>query len=504
MRPNVSVFYALLLTVLGGGIALSLVLGGRLFAKPGEAGSGIMAGPAKEAQAVPEGPSAGIGSLWKEWGSRCDNPISVLLCQAVLIILACNLMGRLAKLLGQPRVIGEMCAGILLGPTFLGAFFPGVSAFIFRPHSFEILGILSQLGVMVFLFLVGMEMDFRSMRKSFRADITISHAGILFPFLLGVLLTMVLYPKYGQSSFLALGLFMGIAMSITAFPVLARIIRDRGWADTTLGRTALTIAAIDDITAWCGLSVVVAIVKSESLGSSLAMAVSAIAFIAFILFTVRPVLGRVVASVWHTETGSIGLMGGIFILLFLSGLVTELIGLHTLFGAFLAGLAIPPIPHLKRFLRERLELICTVFLLPIFFALVGLRTNIGFLNTWSAWLILFLVTGTAVAGKFGGTLAASRFLGMEWRKSARLAILMNTRGLMELIVISIGYDLKILSPELSTIMVFMALATTAMAGPLLSLLNPEGRVPPGPHAPSGDAILASDAGRNGVGSLREP
>ena len=469
MRTRFPVAYILLILVFGGGSFL-VIRAGRSMPEgsPAESrqASGIGASPADAAK-VPSVQSKGA----KLGRHGLFNPFSLLLLQIMLIVSACGLLGAVLRKLGQPSVIGEMGVGILLGPSLLGRLFPETSAILFPQPSLGILGLLGQLGVMCFLFLVGMEVRLDNLKKSAQSDLLISHAGIFFPFFLGVLIAPALHHRYGQSSLLSLSLFLGIAMSVTAFPVLARILTDSGLADTPLGRSALAIAAIDDFTAWCALGFVIAAVESESPRSALMNSGLSVAFLLAMVGLVKPILGKTLDYLGDgNRPNRPSLVLAISVLL-LSSLCAEVLGLHALFGAFLAGLAMPDMPRLKQFIRERLEYVSVGFLLPIFFALVGLKTDIGFLRAEGALAMLALVTGAAVVGKFGGTLVASRFAGFSWRRAACLGALMNTRGLMEIVILSIGSDLGILSSQLFTIMVLMALATTMMTGPLLSVLN---------------------------------
>jgi Kef-type K+ transport system membrane component KefB len=276
--------------------------------------------------------------------------------------------------------------------------------------------------------------------------------------------------------FSAFALFIGVTMSITAFPVLARIIEERRMSRSYLGTTAIACAAVDDVTAWCLLAVVVAIVKSNGMGGSLLTVGLTLLFIAVMLFVVKPRTARLVGE--HSEdgqAGSIGLLAGIFAFLFASALFTEAIGIHALFGAFLAGVCMPADSGLRKFLRERLETFSSVLLLPLFFAFTGLRTQVGLLNDWGSWLMCAGIIAVAIAGKLGGSMAAARWTGMSWGDSFSLGALMNTRGLVELIVLNLGYDLNILSPRIFAMLVLMALVTTFMTGPLLTLRDIVGR-----------------------------
>lgn len=313
------------------------------------------------------------------------------------------------------------------------------------------------------------------LRQKADAAVLVSHASIIVPFFLGCASALFLYRSLAPAGvpFSAFALFIGIAMSITAFPVLARILEERRLTRSYLGITAIACAAVDDVTAWCLLAVVIAIARSAGLAGSVMTIALTLMFIAAMLFVVRPWVARIVGKraegIEGGNGGSVGLLAGIFSFVFASALFTELIGIHALFGAFLAGVCMPPDSKLRQFLRERLETFSSVFLLPLFFAFTGLRTQIGLLADWEGWLVCFGIIAVAIVGKLGGSMVAARWTGMSWGDSFALGTLMNTRGLVELIVLNLGYDLGILSPRIFTMLVLMALITTFMTGPLLHL-----------------------------------
>jgi Kef-type K+ transport system membrane component KefB len=396
--------------------------------------------------------------------------MTLLLGQLIVVLGAALLCGRLARALGQPAVIGEMTAGLLLGPSVLGWAWPGASALLFPPDSLSGLTLLSQIGILLFLFGVGLDLDFGALRKKARTAILVSQAGILLPFALGAAVSPFLHGTYGSGGvgLLPFALFMGVAMSITAFPVLARILEDRGLLGTSLGTTAMASAAVDDVSAWTLLALVIAVAGHHSPLAALGVASMAAAFALAMLFVVRPFLARRWPAGGETGLPGKTLAACILIGVFLSALATEAIGVHALFGAFLAGAVLPSRPGLKAFLKDRLEYSASLYLLPVFFAATGLRTSLGLLDRPADWLVFLLLLAIAIAGKFGGASLAARFTGASWRESLSLGALMNTRGLMELIVLNIGLDLGILSPRIFSMMVLMALVTTAMTGPLLS------------------------------------
>jgi Kef-type K+ transport system membrane component KefB len=401
-----------------------------------------------------------------------QDPLTRLLGQLILIVVVTRLCGGLARKAGQPAVIGEMLAGILLGPSLIGWLWPDVFNFIFPPASLGTLRMLSQIGVCLFMFVVGMELDMAELKQLAHTAVLVSKVSILFPYLLGVGVSLLLFPTLGvaHTTFLAFALFLGISMSITAFPVLARILEDRGLMKTPLGNTAIACAATNDVMAWSVLAVVVAIVKAGGLGSAFLSVGLAAVFIGLMMLWVKPLLPRWIGhAVLDGAAPGRGILAGILVFLFASALVTDIIGIHALFGAFLAGVVMPRRGEFREVLKERLEHFSSAFLLPLFFAFTGLRTQIGLLNEPSGWLICLGLIAVATIGKLGGAMFAARLTGVNWLDSFALGALMNSRGLIELVALNIGYDLGILSPPMFTMLVTMALVTTCLTGPLLSL-----------------------------------
>jgi Kef-type K+ transport system membrane component KefB len=321
------------------------------------------------------------------------------------------------------------------------------------------------------MFLVGLELNVKALRELARATVAISHASIVVPFLSGAALALVLYPRlsHGDVPFTSFALFLGVAMSITAFPVLARILTDRRMQRTPLGVVALGCAATDDVTAWCMLAFIVAVNRAE-VGAAVPVLVLTVAFIAFVLLVVQPVAKHFLAQLDEVRLTS-GVIALVFTALLLSAICTELIGIHAIFGAFLLGVVIPHDSPIARAFVAKLEDLVTVLLLPAFFAFTGMRTRIGLVSGLEQWLVCGLIVLVATVGKFGGTVAAARFTRMGWREAAGLGVLMNTRGLMELIVLNIGLDLGVISPTLFAMMVLMALVTTMATTPILQLLR---------------------------------
>ncbi len=399
-----------------------------------------------------------------------DTFMHVLLALGVIIIVA-RALGALFKRLRQPPVMGEVIAGILLGPSALGYVWPDATRFLLPAHVAPALDGLAQMGVLLYMFIIGLDLNPAVLRGRAAATITVSHASIVVPFILGFALCLYTYPRYSTSDvpFTLFALFGGVALSITAFPVLARILADRDLQRTPIGTIALACAAVGDVTAWCLLAFIVSVVRATMGGAVITLACSVL-YIGVMLGLVRPWLHRFVAKVEGQDGVTRSVMTLVFIGLLASSLVTSLIGIHALFGAFLFGAIIPHDSRLARQVTDRLEDVVVVLLLPAFFAFVGMRTQIGLVSGAGAWLTVLLIFGVACVGKFGGAFVAARLTGLSTPDSALLGALMNTRGLMELIVLNVGLDLRVLSPTLFTMMVLMAIATTMMTTPLVDLL----------------------------------
>ncbi|HEX5329570.1 cation:proton antiporter [Sulfuricurvum sp.] len=404
---------------------------------------------------------------------QLHHPLPLLLIQFIVIMIVTRLFGYLVSFVAQPTVVGEILAGIILGPSLMGALFPDMFITLFPKESLGNLHLISQLGLIFFMFVVGMELDFDKIKKQSSASVFISHVSIIFPFFLGVALAYWLYPIFAPKniSFIPFALFIGIAMSITAFPVLARIIKEKNLSDTRYGSMAITCAAADDITAWYILALIIAFSISGSLSSSIVLLIFIAVYVITMFYVVRPLLAKIGHA--QSERLSMNGMSFIIVLLLLSSLATEAIGVHALFGAFMAGAMMPSsaVSRLKELIAPRLEYVSLLVLLPLFFALTGLRSEIGLLNSVDAWIVCGGIIVIAVFGKLFGSALASKYMGFSWRDSFALGILMNTRGLMELVVLNIGYEMGILSTELFTMFVVMALATTIMTGPFLNLIT---------------------------------
>ena len=427
----------------------------------------------------------------------------LLVLQTCVIIVAARMIGVLARRLGQPAVIAEVMAGILLGPSLFGRVSPAAFHQLFPASSLPGLSLLSQVGLVFFMFLIGLELDPKLLRGRGKSSFAISAAGICVPFGLGALLALQIFGAQAEPGVpcISFVLFMGIAMSITAFPVLARILAERNLIRTKLGSIALACAAADDVTAWCLLALVVSVVHAKGAGAALFTTLEALAFAGGMLLLVRPLLARLGARITTRENLTQNVVAFTFVLLLLSALTSELIGIHALFGAFLFGTIMPRQGDYAHALAERLEDFVVVALLPLFFAYSGLRTELGLLASGSDWALCGSLIAVACIGKFGGSFCVARLTGMSTRDSAALGVLMNTRGLMELIVLNIGLDLGVISAKIFTMMVIMALVTTIMTTPLLRLVAPrsfESRKPSSdelvPTAPVRLLLCVGDAG----------
>ena len=456
MKRGLVVYYVSTLVVFGVGIALVLAQGRTL----------------ETARATAGAPPAAVASSGTVL-ERLQHPLPLLLVQLILIVAAARVLGALFRRIGQPPVIGEIVAGILLGPSLLGAVAPGVFQAIFPAASTGLLKLFAEIGVLLFLFAVGLELDVDRLRGSAQTAVVVSHASIVAPYFLGVGLALFLYRENAPPGvrFTPFALFMGIAMSITAFPVLVRILKEKGLFGSELGNTAVTAAAVDDVTAWSLLAMVVAISASRGFWAASVTMLLTVAFVAAMIFVVGPLLRRLLGGPAAREQPGKTAVAAVLVVLLGSALTTELIGIHALFGAFLAGVVMPRPRAFRAYLTERLEEFSSVFLLPVFFAFTGLRTSIGLLDDARSWLLCGLLILVATAGKLGGTLFAARAVGSSWYQAFTLGALMNSRGLMELIALNVGYELGILSPRIFAMMVLMALVTTFATSPLVSLAN---------------------------------
>jgi Kef-type K+ transport system membrane component KefB len=399
-----------------------------------------------------------------------------LVLQIAVILAVCRAVGSIFRKIGQPRVVGEMFAGILLGPSLLGWMAPGVSAYLFPASSLGFLNALSQIGVVVFMFLVGLGINPKELKKHGHAAVLTSHVSITAPFVLAAFLSLYLYPKLSDDSvaFTSFALFMGAAMSITAFPVLARILAERDLLGSRLGTVAIACAAVDDVTGWCILAYIVVLIRSAHNATPIWVTVGGIvAFALVMIYGVQRLLHRY--ETIYRERGQLSenLLALMLLLVLVSALCTEWLGIHLLFGSFLMGAIMPKEQKFVRYILDRFETITVTLLLPLFFAFTGLRTNIGLVKGQEMWMYCGLIILVATVGKLGGSMLASWLSGMPVREAAGLGTLMNTRGLMELVILNIGLDIKVISPALFSMMVLMALFTTFMTTPVLEMICPD-------------------------------
>ncbi len=392
-----------------------------------------------------------------------------LLSALSLILIVTRLFGMLATKIGEPAVIGEVLGGIVLGPSLLGLFFPVLSTFFFPTEILPHLSIVAQLGIIFYMFVVGLEFDLAVLKNKAQATLLISYVSIVFPLLLGFVLGTFTYTEFAPqgTSPLYFSLFVGISLSITAFPVLARILTDKKLEKSPLGKMALACAAIDDVTAWCLLAICLSLMQ-ENLRQGILTLGLTVVYIAFMLKIARPLLARWVHKIDDQKEFPTNTLAFFFVALFLSALATEAIGIHAIFGAFLLGVIFPPKSRAKEELTRYTENLSKIVFLPVFFVFTGLRTEIALLNTPQDWAWCALIVLIATVGKLGGAALASKYAGYSLRESTAIGILMNTRGLVELVVLNIGLDVGVLSPRLFTMLVLMALITTFMTSPLIS------------------------------------
>ncbi len=421
---------------------------------------------------------------------RLSHPSGRLFLQLIVVLLTARLFFLIFSRLRQPAVVGEVLAGIALGPTLLGALAPEFHAFLFPPRELGALELLSELGIVLFLFLVGTEVDLDQLRDRLAQSAGVSLGGTAVSFALGAAAALLLYNGYAEGRpVLPFALFLGTAMSITAFPVLARILRERELSTSPVGVVALAAAAVGDVLAWCMLALVVGLVQSQNVWGSVAVSGAAVAFACFMLFLVRPLFARMGRVYVTREVIGRGVMTATVIILLISALISQAIGIHALFGAFLAGAVLPRGTRFRAILVERIEDFVSILLLPVFFALTGLRLDLGFLLEPGSWNALGLILGAAIVGKVVGSALPARLLGLGWREAGVVGFLMNTRGLVEIILLNVGHQIGILPSSVFAMMVVMALVTTFMTGPVLSLLERPSATPEGPAPAEEGPIL---------------
>ena len=427
--------------------------------------------------------------------AKTESLLLRILVQLAVIITASLIGARVAKWFRQPAVVGEIAAGLLLGPSCFGWLFPEAAAAIFAPATTEVMQILSQLGLVLLLLLVGLEFDFSHLRWHGRAALATSLTGVILPFALGLGLAPLIYSSLehvngAPVSYSGFTLFMGISMSITAIPVLARILLELDIVRTRIGAVTMTAAAVDDVIGWILLATVSSIVQAQFNGWRIAqMTFYTLAFFAFVALLLRPAMKWLLKRCYVGEKGDeisgTGL-GLVLVVLFLCCIATSLIGIFAIFGAFLLGAALSDELPLRKAMGRELRDFLSVFFLPIFFTYTGLRTNIGSLETVTHWLILAGVLAAAITGKLGGCTFAAWRGGFQLREAACIGAMMNTRGLMELIVINVGRQLGVIPDSLFCMLVLMAVITTLMTTPLLLWLAPGTELEkPVSHSPLG-------------------
>jgi Kef-type K+ transport system membrane component KefB len=420
-------------------------------------------------------PDVGTDKITTKPGAHADNgnQVAVFILQLITIIGAAKIVGWLFSKLRQPVVMGEIVAGIILGPSLLGWTLPDVSDYLFPAQSMPGILLLSQIGLIFFMFCVGLELDLSMVRKKAFSAIAISQASMIIPFSLGITCSYFLYESLAPPNvpFHAFALFTGISMSVTAFPVLARIIKEFNLSGTRTGNVAIAAAAVDDVTAWMVLALIISVLKGESAAGFFYIFGTSMIYVIIMLTLVKPFLQNKLSGWLKNNSSKLSTWGLIFIFVLFNAFFTEKIGLHVSFGAVMAGLVFPHSNGLRTMITDKIESFVLVLLLPLFFVYTGLHTKLPLLSDTSLWLPCIAIILIAVAGKFGGGAVTARITGESVKDSLTIGFLLNTRGLMELIVLNIGFELGIISQELFTIMVIMALFTTMMAGPGLRLLS---------------------------------
>ncbi|MDR2499067.1 MAG: cation:proton antiporter [Tannerellaceae bacterium] len=418
-------------------------------------------------------PAGGFDTFFIHLKLEMESTIGLLLLQIIVILIACRIFGWLFLKLGQPTVIGEILAGIVLGPSILGSIAPEFSQFLFKEETLDNINMISAFGLILFMFAIGMELDIREVRKKLKETILISHTSTIVPFIIGAIIAYFAYDKYADADtpFLPFALFIGISMSITAFPVLARIIQEKKLTKSHLGMLTLACAANGDMTAWCLLALVVAVAQAGSVVSAIFTIAFACIYLLIMFFPIRKFLKKVGKYYNDEEVMDKWMVALMFLILTCSAYLTQILGLHSLFGAFIAGVVMPEQLKFRRIMTDKVEDVALSLFLPLFFVSTGLRTEIALLNTTEMWVMCGIIIFGAIVGKLGGTYVAARIAGEDVRNSLYIGALMNTRGLMELVVLTIGYEMQILSPPIFVMLVIMTLVTTFMTGPLTALIK---------------------------------
>jgi Kef-type K+ transport system membrane component KefB len=459
------VFYAAMLTVFGSLMYLLAKMGGQLET----AVHTKVHADSDSIGFLTEGFRMFTGSL----SYHVHSSIAMLLLQIIAILFIARIFGWLFTKIGQPSVIGEIVAGIVMGPSLFAQVAPDTFAFLFPPGTLGNIDVLSQIGLILFMFAIGMELDLSEVKKSMKQTVIISHTGIVLPFFCGMLTAYLTYPSYASATtpFLSYALFIGISMSITAFPVLARIIQERGFSKTRLGTLTLASAANGDITAWCLLAMVIAIAQSGTVAGAMYVIIFSALFVLFMFFVMRPFF-HVIGHIYHNkEVLNKTVVAFMLFFLIAFSYTTEILGIHALFGAFLTGVIMPDNIKFRKIMTEKVEDVSLSIFLPLFFVSTGLKTQIGLISSGAEWLLCLFFILFAIAGKVLGTAAAARYTGETWHNSWTMGALMNTRGLMELIVLTIGYEMAIIPPAIFVMLVIMTLVTTFITTPLMSFIN---------------------------------
>jgi len=472
--PRIIQLYLVTLVLAGLGIVFILHQGSRLSPPQGPARQGVVAAPPAGVRALPPSGSPLSQGVLTRLGQNANDDLTRFFLQLLIVISVSYSIGWVFTKIGEPAVVGEMMAGVLLGPSLFGWLAPQAFHFVFAASSLEPLHLFSQVGVCLFMFAVGMDMDLSELRQKAHTALVISHVSIILPALCGMTLAYIFYQELAQpgASFISFALFTAMSMSITAFPVLVRILQDRGVLKTPLGRTAAACAAIGDVTAWGLLAFVVAFATSGDFVATAGCFGLVLLFVGIMFYVVRPNLPHWLgARALERNHPKKSVLAIVIAIVLACALTTQLIGIRALFGSFVAGLVMPATAGFRAKLGVRVENVSSVLLLPVFFAFSGLRTQVGLLHDRSDWLICLLIILVATAGKLGGTAITARVSGLKWRESFQLGALMNTRGLMELIALNLGYELGILSQRVFSMLVLMALTTTVLTGPLLALFG---------------------------------
>jgi Kef-type K+ transport system membrane component KefB len=399
------------------------------------------------------------------------NDLSVLILQIFVVILFSRLLGVFIQKLHQPQVVGEMLAGVLLGPTLLSSLSINIAS-LFSSDNLTGIYAISQLGLILFLFLIGLEVDINLLKGHGKTTFFISLMSMLIPFFLGWVLARYLYLNFSSPdvSLFVFSLFIGTAMSVTAFPVLARILMEQNLIYTKIGSLCLSCAAIGDVVAWILLAIVVTFAKAGDLSNLLYPILGIFIYLIIMFFLLRPLLNKLILRYVQNNHIPQNLLALLFLLLLVSSYATEKLGLHSLFGAFIFGVMMPRANTIVKSLVEKIEPLTVIVMLPLFFAYIGLRTNINVFSQKNIWFVSLIVILVAILGKVGSVFFTARLAKIPWRDATILGVLMNTRGLMELVILSIGLDLKVVSLSVFAMMVIMTIVTTMISTPIVKLL----------------------------------